>query len=206
MYKIVNHPLIKDKLSKMRDINTKTKDFRDLLQEIAVLMMYEVTKEYPLKKINIQTPIAKTLGYQLKNDLILIPILRAGIGMADGISKVIPDAKVGHIGLYRNEKTLNPVEYYAKFPRNIKNADVIILDPMLATGNSLLKAIEIVKQKKPKSIRYVGIVASPEGLKKINKIHSDVDIFIASVDQKLDENGYITPGLGDAGDRLFGTK
>ena len=206
MYKIIDHPLVKDKLTKIRDKNTKSKDFRDLLKEVIALMMYEVAKSYPLKKVSIETPISKTIGYKLKNDLVLIPILRAGLGMVDGISQIVPDAKIGHIGLYRNEKTLEPIEYYAKLPKNISRADVLILDPMLATGRSLNKAIEILKKSKPKSIRYVGLVASPQGIKTIQKLHPDVDIFLASVDKKLNDKGYITPGLGDAGDRLFGTK
>lgn len=206
MYKIIDHPLVKDKLTKIRDKNTKSKDFRDLLKELIALMMYEVAKSYPLKKVSIETPISKTIGYKLKNDLVLVPILRAGLGMVDGISQIVPDAKIGHIGLYRNEETLQPIEYYSKLPKNISQADVLILDPMLATGHSLNKAIEILKKTKPKSIRYVGLVASPQGIKTIQKLHPDVDIFLASVDKKLNDKGYITPGLGDAGDRLFGTK
>ncbi|WP_027124225.1 uracil phosphoribosyltransferase [Mycoplasmoides pirum] len=206
MYIIIQHPLIKDKLTKMRDKNTKSKDFRDLLKEITALMMYEVAKSFPLKKVNINTPISKTIGYQLKNDLVLVPILRAGLGMVDGISQIVPAAKIGHIGLYRDEKTLIPKEYYTKFPKNINKADVLLLDPMLATGNSLSKAIDAIKKTKPRSIRYVGLVGSPEGLKKISNTHPDVEIYLASLDTKLNEKGYITPGLGDAGDRLFGTK
>ncbi|WP_033160243.1 uracil phosphoribosyltransferase [Mycoplasmoides alvi] len=206
MHTVIDHPLVKDKLTKIRDKNTKSKDFRDLLREITALMMYEVAKFYPLKKINIETPISKTIGYQLKNELVLVPILRAGLGMVDGISQIVPSVKIGHIGLYRNEKTLNPIEYYTKLPNSVKNADVLVLDPMLATGNSLSKAIDLIKKFKPKSIKYLGLVGSYFGLKKVQKDHPDVDIFLAGLDEKLNKDGYITPGLGDAGDRLFGTK
>lgn len=206
MNKIINHPLIEDKLSKIRDINTKSTDFRNMLKEISVLMMYEVARDYPLKKVDIQTPITNTTGYQLKNDLVLVPILRAGLGMVEGISQVVPAAKIGHIGLYRDENTLSPVEYYTKFPKNISKSDVLVLDPMLATGLSAVKAISIIKKHKPRSIRFVGLVGSPTGLKKLNEMHPDVDIFLAACDPKLNSKGYITPGLGDAGDRIFGTK
>ncbi|WP_027119810.1 uracil phosphoribosyltransferase [[Mycoplasma] testudinis] len=206
MNTIIDHPLIKDKLTRMRDIKTKANFFRDLLKEITALMMYEIGKNYPTKKIKIITPLCETTGYALKNDLVLVPILRAGLGMAEGVSHVVPGAKIGHIGLYRNEESLQPVEYYAKFPKNTKAADVIVLDPMLATGGSASKAISIIKKLKPKSIQFVGLVGAPEGLKVLNKNHPDVNVFLAALDPKLNELGYILPGLGDAGDRLYGTK
>ena len=207
MHKIINHPLIKDKLTRMRKVSTVSTVFRTNLEELTQLMVYEATKDLELNEIEIETPVVKNAkGYKLKNKICLIPILRAGIGMVDGVKSLIPTATIGHIGLYRNEETLKPVEYFKKFPKNISESDVIILDPMLATGGSVVEAVNIIKKYNPKSIKFVCIVAAPEGLEYVQKIHPDVDIYIAALDDKLNENGYITPGLGDAGDRIFGTK
>lgn len=203
---IIDNPLVKYKLTKMRDVKTNCKDFKELLKEITALMMYEVGKSMTLKKITITTPLEKTIGYALKNEVVLVPILRAGLGMSDGISQILPQAKLGHIGLYRNEKNLKPVEYYSKLPDDICNSDVLVLDPMLATGGSVIKAIEIIKQHKPKSIKFIGLVGAPEGLKTLNSKFPDVDVYLSSLDEKLNKSGYITPGLGDAGDRIYGTK
>lgn len=203
---IIDNPLVKYKLTKMRDVKTNCKDFKELLKEITALMMYEVGKSMDLKKITISTPLQKTTGYALKNEVVLVPILRAGLGMSDGISQILPQAKLGHIGLYRNEKNLKPVEYYSKLPSDICNSDVLVLDPMLATGGSVIKAIGIIKQHKPKSIKFIGLVGAPEGLKALNSKFPDVDVYLGSLDEKLNKSGYITPGLGDAGDRIYGTK
>ena len=207
MHKIINHPLIKDKLTRMRKVSTVSTVFRTNLEELTQLMVYEATKDLELNDIEIETPVVKNAkGYKLKNKICVIPILRAGIGMVDGVKSLIPTATIGHIGLYRNEETLKPVEYFKKFPKNISESDVIILDPMLATGGSVVEAVNIIKKYNPKSIKFVCIVAAPEGLEYVQKIHPDVDVYIAALDDKLNENGYITPGLGDAGDRIFGTK
>lgn len=207
MHKIINHPLIKDKLTRMRKVSTGSTVFRTNLEELTQLMVYEATKDLELNEIEIETPVVKVAkGYKLKNKICLIPILRAGIGMVDGVKSLIPTATIGHIGLYRNEQTLKPVEYFKKFPKNISESDVIILDPMLATGGSVVEAVNIIKKYNPKSIKFVCIVAAPEGLKYVQEVHPEVDVYIAALDDKLNENGYITPGLGDAGDRIFGTK
>ncbi|WP_303923825.1 uracil phosphoribosyltransferase [Ureaplasma parvum] len=207
MHKIINHPLIKDKLTRMRKVSTVSTVFRTNLEELTQLMVYEATKDLELNEIEIETPVVKIAkGYKLKNKICLIPILRAGIGMVDGVKSLIPTATIGHIGLYRNEQTLKPVEYFKKFPKNISESDVIILDPMLATGGSVVEAVNIIKKYNPKSIKFVCIVAAPEGLKYVQEVHPEVDVYIAALDDKLNENGYITPGLGDAGDRIFGTK
>ena len=207
MHKIINHPLIKDKLTRMRKVSTVSTVFRTNLEELTQLMVYEATKDLELNESEIETPVVKNAkGYKLKNKICVIPILRAGIGMVDGVKSLIPTATIGHIGLYRNEETLKPVEYFKKFPKNISESDVIILDPMLATGGSVVEAVNIIKKYNPKSIKFVCIVAAPEGLEYVQKIHPDVDVYIAALDDKLNENGYITPGLGDAGDRIFGTK
>lgn len=203
---IFDHPLIKDKLTRMRKVETESTKFRDNLKEITQLIAYEVTRNYELKNIEIQTPIDKTIGFKLKDKVVLIPILRAGLGMVDGLKDLIPTANIGHIGIYRDEKTSLPQQYYCKMPQNIKGSNSIILDPMLATGGSASKAIEIVKTYKPKSISFVCLVAAPEGLKRLEKDHSDINIYIAALDKKLNKNNYIVPGLGDAGDRIFGTK
>ena len=203
---ILNHSLIKHKITNIRKIETKTKDFYQNVNEIAGLMAYEITREFPLKEIEIETPICKTIQYEIARDVVIVPILRAGLGMVDGIRSMIPTAKVGFIGLFRNEETLEPVEYYAKFPSNIDEAIVLVVDPMLATGGSASAAIKMLKKRGAKDIRFVGLVAAPEGVKCIQQDHPDVDVYLAALDEKLNEKGYIVPGLGDCGDRLFGTK
>lgn len=204
---VLDHPLIQHKVSLLRDRNTRTKEFRELVLEISVLMGYEVTRQMPLKEVEIETPlgVAKTKVLSGKK-LGIVPILRAGLGMVDGLLKLLPMAKVGHIGLYRNPKTLEPVEYYCKLPEDVEEREIVILDPMLATGGSASLAIEYLKEKGVKSIKLMCIIASEDGIKTVNKEHPDVTIFSAAVDKTLNEKGYIVPGLGDAGDRLFGTK
>ena len=205
--KIVDHPLIQHKISLMRDRNTGTKEFRDLVSEIATLLCYEATRDLPTEEVEVETPIALARTHVLAGrKLALVPILRAGLGMVDGMLTLIPAAKVGHIGLYRNEETLEPVEYYCKLPSDIGERDVIVLDPMLATGGSAIDAITQIKKRNPKSIKFMCIIAAPEGLEALSKAHPDVDIFAAAKDEKLNDHGYIVPGLGDAGDRIFGTK
>lgn len=204
---IVNHPLIQHKLTIMRDKNTGSKDFRELLNEISMLMGYEVTKNIKTVDIDVATPICNTKKPVLGTDKIaIVPILRAGLGMTEGLLSLIPFAKVGHIGLYRDENTHQPVEYYFKLPKNIEDYIVIIVDPMLATGASSSYAIEYLKQRGAKDIRLMCLVAAPEGVSVVQNNHADVDIYVASVDEKLNEDKYIVPGLGDAGDRIFGTK
>lgn len=204
---LFNHPLIQHKLTLIRDKQTGSKDFRDLVDEVATLMAYEVTSNLPLKEVEIETPVgrAKTKVISGKK-LGVVPILRAGLGMVNGILKLVPAARVGHIGLYRDHVTLKPVEYYCKLPGDVKERDWIIVDPMLATGGSASAAIGFLKDKGCINIRFMCLVAAPEGIELLNKNHPDVDIFVAAIDEKLNENGYIVPGLGDAGDRLFGTK
>ena len=206
MYKIVEHPLIKIKLSRMRNKHTDSRDFRSNLLELSQFMSFEVTKDLKLTTFEIETPLAKTNGYKLETPVVLVPILRAGLGMVDGFKLMCPQASIGHIGLYRDEKTLKPVQYYCKMPKKIAGADVIILDPMLATGLSTIKAIDIIKTYKPKSIRVACVISAPEGLKALKEYDDSIQIFTCAVDEKLDENSYIVPGLGDAGDRIFGTK
>ncbi|ENY8622829.1 uracil phosphoribosyltransferase [Clostridioides difficile] len=209
MSKVVetNHPLIQHKLTLMRDKNTGSKDFRELLTEIAMLMGYEITKDIPLKDVEIETPIQKTSSKVVAGKkLAIIPILRAGLGMVDGLVSLMSAAKVGHVGLYRDPETLKPVEYYCKLPQDIGERDIIVVDPMLATGGSAVAAIDLLKSKGAKSIKLANLVAAPEGIAEVQKYHDDVDIYVASVDERLNEHGYIIPGLGDAGDRLFGTK
>lgn len=206
MLKILDHPLITHKLSLIRRKETGTKDFRENLDEMAGLMAYEITKDIPLKKISIETPVGPCQTAEMAKDVVLIPILRAGLGMVDGISNLIPTAKVGHIGLFRDHKTLEPQDYYSKFPPNLPDAMVLVLDPMLATGGSACAAISSVKKFGAKIIKLVCIVGAPEGVARVKKEHPDVDIYLAALDEKLNEKGYIVPGLGDAGDRLFGTK
>lgn len=206
MLTVLNHPLITHKLTVMRSINTGTKDFRENLDEVAGLMAYEISRDLPLSKVRIETPMQITESYELAKSVVLIPILRAGLGMVDGILNLIPTAKVGHIGLYRNEETLEPQQYYAKFPPNLADSVVMVLDPMLATGGSASAAITILKEKGAKTIKLVCLVGVPEGVARIEKDHPDVDIVLAALDEKLNEIGYIVPGLGDAGDRIFGTK
>ena len=203
---VLSHALVKHKLTNIRKKDTSTKDFYQNVNEIAGLMAYEITREFPLKAVEIETPICKSVQYELANDVVIVPILRAGLGMVDGIRDLIPTAKVGFIGLYRDEETLEPHEYYAKFPDNIKDSIVLLVDPMLATGGSADAAITMLKKRGCKDIRYVGLVGAPEGVNHLQKQHPDVDIYLAALDEKLNENGYIVPGLGDCGDRLFGTK
>lgn len=203
---VMTHPLIQHKLSFLRHKETGTKHFRELVNEIATLMCYEATRDWPLMDIDTETPMeVATTKVIAGKKVALVPILRAGLGMVDGMLTLIPSAKVGHIGLYRDHDTLQPVEYYNKLPQDIEERDVMVLDPMLATGGSAIDAISIVKRSNPKSIKFLCIIAAPEGLKALSEAHPDVQIYCASVDRCLNENGYIMPGLGDAGDRIFGT-
>lgn len=203
---VFNHPLIHHKLALIRDELTGTKDFRQTVSEIGMLMAYEVTRDLPTKKIKVKTPVGIAEAYTLATEVVIVPILRAGLGMVDAITALIPTAKVGHVGVFRDEETLEPHEYYAKFPSIIAEAKVLIVDPMLATGGSVKHTIDILKAKGVQNISYVGLVGAPEGVKKIQCAHPDVDIYLAALDEKLNEKGYIVPGLGDCGDRLYGTK
>lgn len=204
---VLDHPLLQHKLSILRDENTGVKDFRQIVSEIATLMCYEATRDLPLEEVEIQTPVAKaTVKVIAGKKLAIVPILRAGLGMVDGILSLIPSAKVGHIGLYRDPQTLDPVEYYCKMPTDISEREIIVLDPMLATGGSASAAIQFMKNYGCKSIKLMNILAAPEGIERVQKDHPDVEIFVAAVDEKLNDHGYIVPGLGDAGDRIFGTK
>lgn len=202
---ILNHPLIDHKLTIMRNRDTGTKEFRQNLDEIAMLMAYEVTKGLPVKNKKIVTPICEMTGKELVRPIILVPILRAGLGLVDGFKTIIPTAKVGHIGMARNEETLEPEEYYAKFPSCLDEADVIVVDPMLATGGSASAALNNIKKRGARYIKLACLVAAPEGIAVIEEKHPDVDLVVAALDEKLNDKGYIVPGLGDAGDRLFGT-
>ena len=206
MVTVLNHPLITHKLAIMRDEKTCTKDFSQQLDEIASLMAYEVSRDLPVKDVEVKTPMAVCKTQMLAKDVILVPILRAGMGMTQGIRNLIPTAKVGFIGLYRNEETLEPVEYFAKFPKNLDDAIVMVLDPMLATGGSSSAALDMIKKRGAKHIKLVCLVGAPEGVKYVEEHHPDVDIYLAALDEKLNDIGYIVPGLGDAGDRIFGTK
>ena len=203
---ILDHPLIQHKLSLLRNKNTGSKEFRELVGEISMLMCYEATRDLPLMDVETVTPMQKTTTKVIAGrKLAFVPILRAGLGMVEGMLELVPSAKVGHIGLYRDHETLKPVEYYNKLPQDIDERDVIVLDPMLATGGSAIDAITIVKRSHPKSIKFLCVIAAPEGLEALTKAHPDVHIYCAAVDECLNENGYILPGLGDAGDRIFGT-
>ena len=204
---IVNHPMIQHKLSIMRQKETGSKDFRELLKEISLLMGYELTRDLPLTECEIDTPLCKMTARKVSGrKLAIVPILRAGLGMVGGLLSLVPSAKVGHVGLYRDEVTLEPHEYYCKLPEDIANRLVIILDPMLATGGSGSAALNFIKQRGCKNIKFMSIIAAPEGIARISKDHPDVHFYCGCVDEKLNENGYIVPGLGDAGDRIFGTK
>ena len=204
---ITLHPLLQHKVSLLRNKNTGTKEFKELVSEIAMLLCYEATRDLPTEEVEIETPICTTKVQMLSGrKLALVPILRAGLGMVDGMLSLIPAAKVGHIGMYRNEETLEPVEYYCKLPEDIAERDVFVLDPMLATGGSAADAITQIKKRGAKNIKFLGIIAAPEGVERLHEAHPDVEIHIAALDEKLNENGYIIPGLGDAGDRIFGTK
>ncbi|KGM96263.1 uracil phosphoribosyltransferase [Clostridium novyi A str. 4552] len=203
----IAHPLILHKLAIIRNKNTGSKDFRELVEEVAMLMAYEVTRDLPLEEVEIETPICKTKCKMLSGKkMAIVPILRAGLGMVDGMLKLIPAAKVGHIGMYRDEETFKPVEYFCKMPQDIDERDIIVTDPMLATGGSAIDAINALKKRGAKSIRLMCLISSPEGIKAVMDAHPDVDIYVGDIDERLNEHGYIIPGLGDAGDRLFGTK
>lgn len=204
---IFDHPLIQHKLAVLREKNTPSKDFRILVSEIAMLMTYEVTRDLPLKDVQIETPMTTMTAKKLAGKkLAVVPILRAGLGMVDGVLNIIPSARIGHIGLYRDHETLEPVEYYCKLPADIEEREVLVVDPMLATGGSAIDAISQIKKRNPKHIRFVCVIAAPEGLEALTSAHPDVDVYCASLDECLNEKGYILPGLGDAGDRIFGTK
>ncbi|MGT2887749.1 uracil phosphoribosyltransferase [Streptococcus didelphis] len=204
---VISHPLIQHKLSILRRQDTSTKNFRELVNEIAMLMGYEVSRDLPLEDVHIQTPVAETVQKQLAGKkLAIVPILRAGIGMVDGFLSLVPAAKVGHIGMYRDEETLEPVEYLVKLPEDINQRQIFVVDPMLATGGSAILAVDSLKKRGATNIKFVCLVAAPEGVEKLQEAHPDVDIFTAALDEKLNDQGYIVPGLGDAGDRLFGTK
>lgn len=202
----VNHPLIQHKLTFLRDKNTGTKLFRETLNEIAGLMTYEATKNVQLQEITVETPLMTTKAYTMPEDVAIVPILRAGLGMTEGITALIPTAKIGHVGVYRDEETLEPVYYYCKLPNDIADRKVLLVDPMLATGGSAIYAIDYLKEQGVKDIVFMCLVAAPEGIEKVVAKHPDVDIYAAKIDEGLDENGYIYPGLGDCGDRIFGTK
>lgn len=206
MLTVFDHPLIKHKLTIMRKKETGTKDFRQSLDEIGGLMVYEVTRDLPLNEIPIETPLCQTIGYEMAKDVVIVPILRAGLGVVNGIQNLIPTARIAHIGMYRDEETLEPHPYFEKYPSNMDEAAVIIVDPMLATGGSSVAAIDMVKKQGATSIKLVCLVGAPEGVKVVEEAHPDVDIYLASLDDHLNEKGYIVPGLGDAGDRIFGTK
>ena len=204
---VMDHPLIQHKLSHMRDKNTGSKEFRELLNEISMLMAYEVTRDLPRVEVEVETPITTCKTKMLAGKKLgVVPILRAGLGMLDGVLELMPAAKVGHVGLYRDPETLEPVEYYCKLPTDVTERDLIVLDPMLATGGSASAAITFIKNRGCKSIRMMNLIAAPEGIERVQKEHPDVDIYVGCVDEKLNDHGYIIPGLGDAGDRLFGTK
>lgn len=204
---VMNHPLIEHKISYIRRKDVGTKEFREVIGEIAQLMCYEATRDLKTKEVEIQTPIAKTTGRELDGKkLAIVPVLRAGLGMVDGMLSLIPAAKVGHIGLYRDPETLEPVEYYCKLPADCDEREIFVVDPMLATGGSSSAAISMLKEKGVKNIRFLCIIAAPEGVRRMRESHPDVDLYVGALDEKLNEHGYIVPGLGDAGDRIFGTK
>ena len=204
---VFDHPLIQHKLSYIRDMNTGTKEFRELVDEVGMLMAYEVTRDLELQDVEIKTPVTTMTAKRLAGKkLAIVPILRAGLGMTDGVLSLVPAARVGHIGLYRDPKTLEAVEYFAKLPQDIDERQIIVVDPMLATGASAIEAINSLKKRGAKNIRFMCLIAAPEGVEKMQEAHDDVDVYIAALDEKLNDKAYITPGLGDAGDRLFGTK
>ncbi len=203
----VTHPLLEHKLAILRDKKTGTKEFRELISEITLFLCYEAMKDAKLYEVEVETPIKKTKAHMIdENNYIFVPILRAGTGMIEGIVKMIPNAKIGHIGLYRDEETIKPVRYYYKMPSGMENKEVIIIDPMLATGGSGIDAISLLKEDGAKNIKFLSIIAAPDGLEKMQKAHPDVQIYCAAIDEGLNEKSYIVPGLGDAGDRIFGTK
>lgn len=203
---VIDHPLIQHKLTLMRQKTTSSKDFRELLEEISMLMTYEITRDFPLRDIEIETPVAKCTGKVLEGKKVgVVPILRAGLGMLNGVVNMIPAARVGHVGMYRDPETLKPVEYYCKLPGDVAERTLIVVDPMLATGGSSAAALSLLKEKGAKNLILMCLVAAPEGIKVINEEHPDIPLYVAAVDEKLNEHGYIVPGLGDAGDRIFGT-
>ena len=202
---VMDHPLIQHKITMLRDESTTTKDFRELANEIAILIGYEATKDLELEDVKVKTPICETTGKAIGKQVALVPILRAGLGMVDAIMTLIPAARIGHVGLYRDPETHEPVEYYCKLPKDLEDRQVLVLDPMLATGGSAAAAINFIKKRGAKKIKLLNIIAAPEGVEAVSKAHPDVDIYIGSLDEKLNEHCYIVPGLGDAGDRLFGT-
>jgi len=206
MLNLLKHPLLTHKLTLLRRKETSTKDFRETLEEIAGLMAFEITRDLPLRNVTVETPVGICATQELAREVVLIPVLRAGLGMVDGISHLIPTARVGHIGMYRDHETLKPNTYYSKFPDNLPDAVVMVLDPMLATGGSASAAIGFLKDHGAKTIKLVCVVGAPEGIDRIRRDHPDVQIYLAGLDEKLNNSGYIVPGLGDAGDRLFGTK
>ncbi len=204
---VVNHPLLAHKLTILRDKDTPTKDFRELVSEIGMFLTYEATRDLPLELREVETPICKTMAPSLKGKkFAVVPILRAGLGLVDGVLRMVPSARIGHIGLYRDEETLQPVKYFCKMPKDISERDILIVDPMLATGGSAIAAIDFMKEYGCKNIKLMVLLAAPEGIENIQKAHPEVDIYCGAVDEKLNERGYIVPGLGDAGDRIFGTK
>ena len=204
---VFDHPLIQHKTAIIRKTDTSTKDFRQLVKEIAMLMGYEATRQLPLEEVDIETPICKTTVKMLKGeDIAIVPILRAGLGMVDGMLELVPNAKVGHVGLYRDPETHEPVEYYCKLPADCANREVFVVDPMLATGGSAVAALDMLKKRGVKNIHFMCIIAAPEGVKRLTEEHPDVDVYIGALDDHLNEHKYIVPGLGDAGDRIFGTK
>ena len=206
-FQVIDHPLIQHKLTIIRDKNSGTKVFREVVDEIAMLMAYEISRDLPVEEVEIETPMMKSVQKQLAGKKVaIIPILRAGLGMVDGILQLIPAAKVGHVGLYRDEETLEPHEYFVKLPDDITSRQLLVVDPMLATGGSAVMAIDALKKRGASNIKFVCLVAAPEGVKVLQEAHPDVDVYIGTLDEKLNEHGYIVPGLGDAGDRIFGTK
>lgn len=206
-FEVLDHPLIQHKLTIIRDKNCGTREFREVVNEIAELMAYEVSRDMPLEDVQVETPITITTKKSLTGKkVVIVPILRAGLGMVDGILELIPAAKVGHVGMYRDEETLKPVEYFVKMPENMESREIFVVDPMLATGGSAIMAVDALKKRGAVTIKFVCLVAAPEGVKALRAAHPDIDIFAAALDDHLNENGYIVPGLGDAGDRLFGTK
>ncbi|MBC7169933.1 uracil phosphoribosyltransferase [Candidatus Bipolaricaulota bacterium] len=202
---LVEHPLIRAKLTRLRDRRTDRLQFRQILEEVTALMVYEITRDFPLREVEVETPLERTEGVDLARPVVLVPVLRAGIVMLDGVLSLIPSARVGHIGIYRDPESLKPVEYFAKLPAHLEDALVIVVDPMLATGGSAGRAVQIVKERGAQDVRFLCLVAAPEGLRAIQELHPDVPVYAAALDRELDAHGYIRPGLGDAGDRLFGT-
>lgn len=204
--RLITHPLIQRDLTILRDRHTPTAIFRDVLRRLSHVLAFEATRDLRVKKKNVQTPLESTVGYRLADDIVIVPVLRAGLGLVDGFLALLPEARVGHVGLYRNEDTLEPVDYYSKFPKRIGKSVVFLVDPMLATGGSGSAAIAFLKKKGARDIRFVSLVAAPEGVRRVARDHPDVPIFTAALDRQLNRRGYILPGLGDAGDRVFGTE